>query len=463
MPRQQAGSRHGQAVPRGQNAEGADPPTGRFGRMFECLQPCPLSPKAIAQLVAWMGSDANESGGSSIAAGFTYLGQFIDHDITFDPTPPTSHSDPHALINFRTPRLDLDSVYGSGRIVQPFLYDWDEPDPKGVRLLTGFDDLPRNDQGRAIIGDARNDENAIIAQLHLLFIRFHNAVVRHLDGGERSADDLVAEAQMVVRRHYQWIVTHEFLPKVVGSRVVKSVLDGDLRFYRCQDEPFIPVEFSGAAYRFGHSMVRSAYGLRAIERRIKKVPPSPIFPDLRGFRALDPEHRISWRRFFEIDDPLLIQFQPAQAIDTRIADRLFTLPDDGGSLPERNLTRGVALGLPSGQDVAHVMHEKPLNDAELQLDSKEPDGKDVFSGEVREELLTAAPLWYYILAEAASARGDSGNHLGPVGGRIVAEVLVGLLKADPHSYLNADPPWEPHELGVKGNYTMADLIRFVQA
>src|SRR5215210_130173 len=172
---------HG-AAPRGLGAQdGADLPRGRFGRMFPGRPACEAGPEAIEQLVALMERRVNLTQNHDLPAGFTYLAQFVDHDITFDPTTLADReSDPQALVNFRTPRLDLDSVYGLGPAVQPYLYDWTDTRPRGVRLLAGcnrhgVDDLPRNHQGRALVGDPRNDEHAIIAQLHLLFIRFHNA------------------------------------------------------------------------------------------------------------------------------------------------------------------------------------------------------------------------------------------------------------------------------------------------
>src|SRR5215203_3170460 len=178
---------HG-AAPRGLDAQdGADPPRGRFGRMFHGRPACEAGPEAIEQLVALMERPRKKLfQNHDLPAGFTYLAQFVDHDITFDPTTLAGReSDPQALVNFRTPRLDLDSVYGLGPTVQPYLYDWTDTAPGGTRLLVernrhGVDDLPRNAQGRALIGDPRNDEHAIIAQLHLLFIRFHNAVVDQL-------------------------------------------------------------------------------------------------------------------------------------------------------------------------------------------------------------------------------------------------------------------------------------------
>jgi len=475
-------TRHGTAVPRGQEVDpGRDPPQGRFGRMFPGLLPCEVSDGAIEELVARMGDPSrSRAANPRIPAGFTYLGQFIDHDITFDPTSKLDAVvDPRALVNFRTPRLDLDSVYGSGPAVQPFLYDWDS-EPRGVRLLIGktkgdtvdeIDDLPRNSQGRALIGDGRNDETAILAQLHLLFIRLHNAVVDHLcrAGKVRKRDKLLDEAQRLVRWHYQWIVVHELLPAVVGRTMARDVLpppeDGaaptvQCRFFTWKDEPFIPVEFSGAAYRFGHSMVRPEYGIKRIPAgagaTVAMEHPPPLFPKLAGFKWLREDVVIDWERFFVLAGAQHSP-QPSQKIDTAIVGPLFALPDEvprQQELPRRNLQRGRVLGLPSGQDVACVMHEPPLTEQELELEHMP---------QSREELKRAAPLWYYILCETARAadprgRPVPGRHLGPVGGRIVAEVLAGLLEGDPSSYLHSDPPWEPRELGTDGQFTMADLV-----
>jgi hypothetical protein len=470
------GPRHGTVVPRGQQVEpGASPPEGRFGRMFPCLQPCDPSDAAIDALVKLMGDRApgQPKDNPSIPAGFTYLGQFIDHDITFDPTSKLDQvNDPRALVNFRTPRFDLDSVYGAGPEAQPFLYDWGESKPRGTRLLVGdnrgaWNDLPRNQQGRALIGDARNDENVIVAQLHLLFIRFHNAVVNRLCGQRVPEKEIFDEAQRIVRWHYQWIVVHEFLPKVVGKPSADLVLEPappgtaptvHRKYFAWQREPFIPVEFSGAAFRFGHSMVRAQYGLkrragRAVQHAVE------LFPKLSGLRRLPDESVIDWERFFELPG-VARPPQSSHRINTTIVKPLFRLPErDDGELPRLNLRRGRDLGLPSGQDVACVMHEPALTKEELLL-AKVP-------AAVRDEILRATPLWYYILCEAAKeldgeGRPQAGTHLGPVGGRIVAEVLVGLLEGDPSSYLSVKPKWYPRELGPRGDFTMADLVKFAQ-
>jgi hypothetical protein len=265
---------------------------------------------------------------SDIPAGYTYLGQFIDHDITFDPVSSLQRqNDPDGLRNFRTPRFDLDSLYGSGPHNDPFMYDPDV-DGGGTTLLVGKnendeDDLPRNvltadsnsnePRGRALLGDPRNDENTIVSQLHLLFIKFHNkvlGVVRDKQPGLKP-DELFDEAQRVIRWHYQWIVAHDFLRRIVGPEVVADVLKVagntyrsppagadttfpkiDLKFYGWKQQPYMPVEFSVAAYRFGHSMIRPTYKIN------DPVPELPIFSTsespgrfdaFHGFRPLPPQ------------------------------------------------------------------------------------------------------------------------------------------------------------------------------
>jgi Animal haem peroxidase len=478
---------HGAAAPRGEDVHAdRDSVAGRFGRMFPGLLACDVSDGAIDELVAWMGDSSRSLAGNPLVpAGFTYLGQFIDHDITYDPTSKRDRDvDPEAVVNFRTPRLDLDSVYGSGPVVHPFMYDWKDPNAAGAKLLVGhnevddggetIEDLPRNDQGRALIGDARNDENTIISQLHLLFIRFHNAVVDRLvaEGKLQKRDELLDRAQQIVRWHYQWIVVHEFLPLVVGRRMAEDVLpppSKDARptvrrkFFKWREEPFIPVEFSGAAYRFGHSMVRADYGLKRIPASfaLTKVAEHtlPLSPDLGGFDRLRESLVIDWERFFALPG---VQASPQVSlkIDTAIVKPLFELQDqDPGEqeVPRRNLERGRALGLPSGQDVACVMHQQLLTEDELELENMPGS---------RAELKRSAPLWHYILCETARAtdakdRPRPGRHLGPVGGRIVAEVLAGLLEADRSSYLHSKQPWQP-ELGTDGEFTMADLVKTAQ-
>jgi len=417
--------------------------------MFPDRPACEAGPEAIEQLVALMERPHNLRQNHDVPAGFTYLAQFVDHDITFDPTTLADREgDPQALENFRTPRLDLDSVYGLGPAVQPYLYDWTDTTPRGTRLLVGcspdgVDDLPRNQQGRALVGDPRNDEHAIVSQLHLLFIRFHNAVVDHLVEARTPGRELFERARRSVRRHYRHVVAREFLPAIAGQDVVDRVLaPGGREFFTWDEEPFIPVEFSGAAYRFGHSMVRTEYGLARLPPPTEDRPPMiRLFPDLAGHTWLAREHVIDWERFFDLGGP---RPQPSMSIDTAISPPLFDLPDRDPKLARRTLLRGRKLALPSGQEIAGAMHEKPLDEADLKLEGLEPGARDV--------LRRSTPLWYYLLCEAEKG---GGKRLGPVGGRIVAEVILGLLEADAD-----DEPWRPGELGTGEDFTVADLVAF---
>jgi Animal haem peroxidase len=455
---------HGGAPVRGQDGVPHSPLfEGRFGRMFR-LEPLRPSAEDIDFLVEHMRDavEAPSHDNPRIPAGYTYLGQFIDHDITFDPMSELQkRNDPNALVDFRTPRFDLDSLYGSGPSQDPFLYEAGRPGTRGVALLVGINppdpevephDLPRNQQGRALIGDPRNDVHVIIAQLHLLFIRFHNKVVDQLrnERPELQGPALLTEAQRVVRWHYQWIVVHDFLERVAGREMAQAVLGGDRRYFDWAKDPFMPVEFSGAAYRFGHSMIRPHYDLNAGPTS-KNVPifaesddPGP-FDHLGGFRPLPFGWTIDWSLFFKVGHGAP---QLSRKIDTKLSPPLFRLP--GGvdaarhPLANLNLRRGRALGLPSGQDVAEAMEQEPLTHRELGLEGALGDH---------------TPLWYYLLREA-QVHAD-GEHLGPVGGRIVAEVLVGLLDGDPQSYRNQKAAWRPTlPAANQGDFTMEDLVTF---
>ena len=450
----------------------------RFGRMFEHLPRPDPGPEAIDELVRLIELRSKaHSQNAAIPSGYTYLGQFVDHDITFDATSKLErNNDPDALVNFRTPRYDLDSLYGSGPDDEPYLYEWAERRDRGVKLLVGRGggapgdadaDLPRNEQGVALIGDARNDDNRIVSQLHLLFARFHNAVVDHLRGRPRPPEgrDLFEEARRLVRWHYQWIVAHDYLERIAGAGLAHDVLrpaaaPGEpatvsRRFYAWEGEPFIPVEFSAAAFRFGHSMVRSAYFMQAGKPAITLFPhgaAAASVHDLAGSRPLPADLAIDWELFFfEPPDPQADEHGANNSlrINNRIALELFAVPERG-VLPRLNLQRGRALGLPCGRDVAEAMEQAPLEDDDLQLDPADRAG-------VNEALRAATPLWYYVLCEANARAG--GRHLGPAGGRIVAEVLVGLLEADPESYLAVDPAWRPTLPARRtGTFTMLDLM-----
>jgi hypothetical protein len=436
---------------------------GRFGVMFKRAEAFAPPDELLKALAAQMGeptsTNPTDFDNPEIPAGFTFLGQFIDHDITLDRTPLTEQAvDPHGLTNFDSPQFDLGSVYGRGRRLDPDLY---EPGRSGrlrfARNVNGVDDLLRRADGTAVIGDSRNDENLIVAQMHLLFIKFHN---RCLDLG--LARDL-AEARQLTRWHFQWILVHDFLEKVAGTDVIARFLtrrNNVVReFYRPRNSrrPYMPIEYSVAAYRFGHSMVRSAYLLN-----MRTAPPvvAPIFgaagSDLRGSQPLPARLEIDWRHFFTIPGQPEFPRNQSRRIDGKLSLPLFNLPptvvsDAITSLAERNLLRGKRLGLPAGQDVAARMGVTPLSNAELGLPDPDNPG---WNGK--------APLWFYLLKEAELQR--AGLRLGEVGGRIVTEVILGLLNADRNSYLHSRRFFTPSPpiAAVRGEFRMGDLIKFAQ-
>ncbi|PSR17789.1 hypothetical protein C8255_10695 [filamentous cyanobacterium CCP3] len=314
-------------------------------------------------------------------------------------------------------------------------------------------DLARNSQGTALLGDPRNDENLIVSQLHLAFVKFHNAMIDKLKADGVNPGQLFDEAQKLVRWHYQWIVLHEFLPLLVGQNVVDTVLKRGRRFYSTfwRREPYIPVEFSVAAYRFGHSQVRGGYRINDNFAGAIFVPPGSGGNDLSSGKPLPPERAMDWRNFFKLSETGTPQL--SQRIDATISRPLFQLPfippnmaSNPASLAQRNLLRHLTFGLPSGQTVARRMGIAPLSAADL------ADVAAIDAG-----LAKSTPLWFYVLREA-DKRAD-GRSLGPLGGRIVAEVFIGLLQADELSYLCQQPSWRP-TLGEGGDFKMADLLKF---
>ncbi len=456
----------------GMEIRGSNPPRstyynrGQFGRLFPGLAPfaadTPQVREALNELgrkggVMDGGTVPNPDNPAGLTAGFTFLGQFLDHDLTFDPTSSLERqNDPEAVANFRTPLLELDNLYGSGPRASPHLYDVNNP---GKLLIDEVapKDVPRNSQLRALIGDPRNDENVIVSQLHLAFIKFHNAVLDSVIAkGDVPPGEVFDEAQRIVRWHYQWMVVHEFLPHIVGEGRVKDLMrcHREDRCYRWRHEPFIPVEFAVAAYRFGHSQVRTGYRVNAdfaapkiFDASIPNTLPDPN--DLRGGKRA-PRRFVDWSLFFQLGGKVL---QVSQRIDTTLSAPLFELPFNAPGLPsanpaslaQRNLLRGLVFGLPSGQDMARAMRIKPL---------KSDDLDDVS----HLKLHRSTPPWFYMLREAEKC--EQGKRLGPVGGRIVAEVFLGVLEGDRQSYLRADPDWKPF-LGKKdGEFTITDLLKF---
>jgi Animal haem peroxidase len=472
----------------------------RFGRMFPQLPPFAQPSSKLSEALLEMGKpggildakDKLEAGPAALivdpalnvdnpnnslhTAGTTFIGQFMDHDITFDltsrlgiPTPPEGSP------NTRDPAFDLDSVYGGGAIADPELY---EPVSRGrfatkFKVESGglFEDLPRAGS-KAVIADPRNDENIVIAGLHAAFLLFHNKVVDLLTKnsirlvstarGGNDPQEIFRQARQLTTWHYQWMILNEFLPLFVGQSMVNDILRNGRKFYR-PEVTQIPVEFQAAAYRFGHSMVRPSY--RANFTSLAGQPffaiifdpsqeNSPDPDDLRGgFRAQ--RRFIGWQTFFDFGDG---NMRPNKLIDTKISTPLFDLPlaaiasgDPPTSLPQRNLLRQVTWQLPSGQSIASRMRVPVLSGSDLS------ELKD-FGLNLHE----STPLWYYILKEAELV--EKGARLGPVGGRIVGEVIIGLLQLDRNSFLADEPNWKPvlptRSGKVTGNFRMVDFLTF---
>jgi hypothetical protein len=406
-------------------------------------------------------------------AGTTFMGQFLDHDSTFDETSPLGVPlDPLQAPNTRTPAFDLDSVYGAGPSGSPQLYNSADRDKFIVESGGLFEDLPRRSNRTAIIADPRNDENLMIAGLHAAFLLFHNRVVDMLRA--QGQTNVFAAAQRLVRWHYQWMILHEFLPLFVGQAVVNDILANGRRIYRpAAGQQFIPVEFQGASYRFGHSMVRPSYRANlAGDPGGNPATGAPAFfgmifdpagqgqadpVDLRG-GARAPRRFIGWQTFFDFGGRFTTDLRRNKRIDTNISTPLFDLPlatiPDGSaptSLAQRNLLRHITWSLPSGQAIAQSIGIQPLwaeNFPELQ--------------QFGHGMPSATPLWYYVLKEAEVA---GGLRLAGVGARIVGEVFIGLLQLDPTSYLATNPTWVPtlpRRSGAAGDFRMVDMLTFAR-
>jgi len=444
----------------------------------------------------------NNADNPQMTAGATFVGQFLDHDITFDRRSALrANADPSRTENFRSAAFDLDHVYGEGPSDSPELYDRTGADIKmRIEAIPGSDsvsrngfiryDLPRDQFGAAIIGDSRNDENVIVSQLHLAMLRFHNAVtdrIRTSDADQRlTAMQVFERAKRQVQWHYQWIILNEFLPQLIGQERIDQIFDENLPFFRASQrrnsggqpaserhsdrqqshsrakQPRIPIEFAAAAYRFGHSQVRPSYrvnfGLDDDSQFFafvldNRVDPNAADPDdLRGGRRAA-RRFIDWQTFFDFGDG---NVRNNKRIDSKISTILFELPgsvvpapglpSDGViSLASRNLLRHVNFGLPAGQEIARTIGVTALT--ENQLSDLAPFG-----------MAQSTPLWVYILKEAELL--EDGLRMGPVGARIIGEVFIGLLMADQDSYVVVNPQWRPNlpSRNGAGQFDVVDLL-----
>ena len=423
---------------------------------------------------------------SNIPAGFTYVGQFVDHDITFDVSSSIElDTDANTVNNMRTPAMDLDSLYSRGPALDPFMYVFPSSGPStaikfqlgtntnvgpggpggsagpgGMQIQTDFD-VPRVhnplnpalSSNTAIIGDPRNDENLIVTQFHQNMLRFHNQVVDLLLIAGFSGDIFV-EAKKIVTHHYQWAVVKDFLRRVCGNAAITAAMGQVVTI----GSPFrMPVEFAVAAYRFGHSMIRNNYWVNfnfpnaslAQVFQFNRNPNLPVFSNW----------VVDFNAFFDTGIPVPIN-NKARKIDSVLANGLESIPGGSGImavLATRNLRRGLALGLPSGQGMAAQFGIPPMTTA--QLTQGLPANEINVLNKNSATLLKRTPLWYYVLRESAVLA--NGNQLGPVGARIVADTFIRILKRDANSFLNVTGGFTPIlPSATAGDFTFADLMHF---
>ena len=446
-----------------------------------------------------------EGGGNgNVPAGYTYLGQFIDHDLSMDRTTVMLGDDirPIDMLQGRSPRLDLDSLYGNGPgdAGSAKFFEAD-----GLHLRTGTTiatppdgakvghDLPRVGTGPtkrakrvALIADERNDENLIVAQTHLAMLRFHNRVLDRLPASVPDAQRFT-RARKKVTLHYQWLIRHDFLPRICDPSVIDDVFSGGRKLVEpgaAPDSiPSMPVEFSVAAFRLGHSMVRPTYNWnRAFSGSAGLLDYMFEFSGLGGNLGTEIRLLTSWvadfRRMYDFEGGGRPELKPAsnvnraRRIDTRITDPLGHLPPStfGGessipfddlrrNLAFRNLTRGVMVRLASGQQMAAKLSSlgvgvTPLTRAQI-VQGDGGANLDALTKAEKDALVADTPLWFYLLREAEV----NGGRLTGVGGRIVAETFHRAIEGSRFSILR-DPTWRPTLGRNATTFEMTDLLFF---
>jgi Animal haem peroxidase len=517
-------------------AVGASPVPGEngklamFGRMFPKLSPFRPDGTDEATSVANLANLADnmlEPGGgvdTTHGALYTYFGQFIDHDVTLDLQPqptadftfakntarsPLLDPDGNIVYDFESKRLNLSQIYGGGPSVSPQLYASD-----GLHFLVpanvnGVIDLPRRDDGSAILVETRNDENQILSQLHVAMLLFHNNLVDALKIKRFN------RAMHTVIQYYQYAILTDFMPTLFGQAVVDDLNTGNHRVYDPGADvtrPIMPIEFSTAAYRFGHSLVRNAYSMNPVISPNNKNARNTLFAgiagatgpaggtgtpltpvgDLHGGYPLTLDHQIDWRNFSEdLFDPtvpgasLQVLKQPGGADGLHcIGQSMFGVvpgvplvgtgaglpiggpsgaqPAGSSSIQYRDFIRAFFYQMPSGQDIASAYGLTPIDPA-VAIPASIPG----FS--------TGTPLFLYVLYEAMQNNAGSATtndfdntgtandfqqaQLGPVGARICVDVLLKLLELDSNGVPGGFVPAAPIA-STPGQFRISDLLTF---
>jgi len=430
-----------------------------------------------------------------VPAGFTYLGQFIDHDLTFDKTTVAFGTNVSAadLIQGRSPALDLDSLYGAGpnNPGSAKFYKDDRHLKMGktekvgnLAAKQGFD-LPRAE--KAIIPDKRNDENLAVAQTHLAFHRFHNRVVDDaLPAGTPAGQRFITARELVVK-HYQWLIRHDYLPRILEPSVVEDVFTHGRKIFEVgaapTDVPTMPIEFSIGVFRLGHSMIRKDYAWNKVFHDHQGTLDLLFsFTGTSGFLGggsrLPTNWIADWRRLYDLTETgrndlkaPAGQFNFARRIDTLLSDPLKHLPagsfggkfsDEGtirANLAFRNLTRAKMVKLTTGQKAVAFLKSKGVNvNAVAKAKLRDGDGGASLSGLTaaqREKVLADTPLWFYVLREAEL----NGGRLRGVGARIVAETIHRAMEGSRFSIVR-DPAFRPSLGPNNSTFRMSDLLLF---
>lgn len=460
----------------------------------------PATQFALEALGTAMGA-VTEADNSATPSIYTYLGQFIDHDITarsdrdhstsiiggsgglrkeLRPLKPADVE--YTLMNGRRPTLDLDNVYGDG----PSLVDSSNASAQNktradelfqnFRLKStllaspsGAADVPRNGRS-ANIADGRNDENLNISQLHAAFLAMHNRV---MDNHSLSGASGYSEARRLMRWCYQYVVLNDYLTQVCDANVINDILVNGNRFYLPdRGSVYMPLEFSVAGFRFGHAMIRPTYKLNdnhdavdimqlldfARDARLADSASDFLEPAGDGSYRIKSEYAIAFSNYVSFGAGMT-PANLAQKINPKLSKGLDDLPFDRGrlqnvlgNLAQRNLMRGYLLSIPTGQSVAYAMGEQPL-DAEVLQDSINELANNMVGVPSLKQILKdgifkdRTPLWFYLLQEADTHTG--GESLGSIGSRLVGETIVGLVSADTSSYLHyRDHPRVDAENGI---------------
>ncbi len=543
------------------------PKSGDFGYLFENAASLPENADAMTAAldnlaVQTVEHEPSTNQNSNIPPVFTYMGQFIDHDVTAntDRESGVSVIDVETVVqlprgevtailgNLRLGSLNLDSLYGgqsengpvSKMLTEAMRWDQDR-----AKMQAGVDedvdsngdgtadivrppndparDLPRagsipdrldlgllnqaseevrslfiDDNGelikrRAVIGDKRNDENLAVGQFHLSMIRLHNKIVDEAPGpvSAQGREKVFEWAQARTRWIYQWLVSNAYLPAVCDPDVLAQVRkNGPVLYLELFDRMLpenpdflpLPLEFSVAAFRFGHSMARESYDWNPFFGRSDgSVDPvldrasldllflftSDSMPSQSG--RLPSNWPIGWDRFVHPPSAAMPD-RAARLIDTKLARVLGTLPNDPPGdtgvlkhLARRNLRRGYRLNVPTAQGC--ISEFKRLHGIDLPV----LDNNDLLSGHTGPAVAhggfgEATPLWFYILKEAEVMAG--GNHLGPLGSMIVADTLLGLIEKTPGNYVDANveaEAWKPADAVSPNGVEITDMPSMMAA